>query len=323
MQRVTRNKLADFLDFLINYLALEYSFSRAWLIQQTLFRFSICVFVLGLVTDVTLAQPTQMRKKIVLIAGKKSHDPGEHEYLKAVRLLKVMMDQAPNIKGISTEIHANGWPADPTTLDDADAILIYADGTDAALDHDPIFVDDHWRVLQKQMARGCGLVVLHYSTFAPITYSQTFTELAGGYFDYESGKPGASGREAWYSAITIETALLKPAPHPIAQGLSPFELHEELYYKIHFRENDKRLKPVITTKLSGSEAEQTVAWAIERQDGGRGFGFTGGHFYDNWKVTNFRKLLLNAMVWVAKAQVPKEGVQSKFYSDDEVNTLLK
>ena len=53
---------------------------------------------------------------------------------------------------------------------------------------------------------------------------------------------------------------------------------------------------------------QHVAWAAERPDGGRGFGFTGGHFHNNWADENFRTLVLNAIVWVAKGEVPPSGV---------------
>lgn len=49
-------------------------------------------------------------------------------------------------------------------------------------------------------------------------------------------------------------------------------------------------------------------WAIERADGGRGVGFTGGHRHANWGNENFRKVVLNALLWVAKAEVPKDGV---------------
>jgi hypothetical protein len=47
-----------------------------------------------------------------------------------------------------------------------------------------------------------------------------------------------------------------------------------------------------------------------RDDGGRGFGFTGAHYHRNWKDDNFRKLVLNALLWVAKAEVPEQGVPS-------------
>ena len=54
---------------------------------------------------------------------------------------------------------------------------------------------------------------------------------------------------------------------------------------------------------------QHVAWASERPDGGRGFGFTGGHFHRNWGDDDFRKLVLNAIVWTTGDEVPQGGVE--------------
>ncbi len=291
--------------------------------MRNILRSAVCLALLFITTLIPVTGLTQSLKKIVLIAGKKTHGPGEHEYVKTVNLLKVMLDHAPNLKGVKTEIHYDGWPADPTTLNDANVILIYADGTDDKEDHDPLFVGDHWSVIEKQMKRGCGLMVLHYSTFAPKRYGSQFMELVGGYFDYENGKPGVSGRDAWYSDIKTETAMVRPvATHPIAQGLTPFELHEEFYFKMHFQENDHRLKPVLNVSITGVAKEQTIAWTVERNDGGRGFGFTGGHFYNNWEISNYRKLILNAIVWTAGATVPAGGVESRNYNDEEVASLL-
>jgi hypothetical protein len=48
----------------------------------------------------------------------------------------------------------------------------------------------------------------------------------------------------------------------------------------------------------------------ERENGGRGFGFTGAHFHRNWATDSFRKTVLNAIVWIAGADVPEGGVPS-------------
>ena len=61
---------------------------------------------------------------------------------------------------------------------------------------------------------------------------------------------------------------------------------------------------------------QTTAWAFERPDGGRGFGFTGGHFHKGWGNDDQRKLVLNAILWTAKADVPAGGVESKISAQD-------
>jgi len=43
------------------------------------------------------------------------------------------------------------------------------------------------------------------------------------------------------------------------------------------------LTPILTTMLpKDAPVVETVGWVIERKDGGRGFGFTGGHFHTNW-----------------------------------------
>ena len=57
-------------------------------------------------------------------------------------------------------------------------------------------------------------------------------------------------------------------------------------------------------------------WAVQRPDGGRGFGFTGGHFHINWGNSDFRRSVLNALVWVTGAEVPKGGVASRVEEDD-------
>ena len=68
---------------------------------------------------------------------------------------------------------------------------------------------------------------------------------------------------------------------------------------------------------------QTVAWAFTRPDGGRGFGFTGGHVHENWMIDDYRKLVLNAIVWAAHLDVPAAGVASKTPTEEELIALQK
>ena len=69
--------------------------------------------------------------------------------------------------------------------------------------------------------------------------------------------------------------------------------------------------PHVRAAVLERKEPQHVAWARQRPDGGRGFGFSGGHFHWNWGNNNFRKLVLNAIVWTAQGDVPSEGVPSK------------
>jgi hypothetical protein len=68
------------------------------------------------------------------------------------------------------------------------------------------------------------------------------------------------------------------------------------------------------------EAEH-VMWAYERPDGGRGFGFTGAHFHKNWGDDNFRKVVLNALLWISKMEVPANGAESSVTPDQLLESL--
>lgn len=67
--------------------------------------------------------------------------------------------------------------------------------------------------------------------------------------------------------------------------------------------------------VANSGRAEAMMWAIERPDGGRGFGFTGGHAHDNWGNDDFRKIILNSFLWLAKVPVPDNGVTSEVTAD--------
>jgi len=253
-------------------------------------------------------------RKVVFIAGRKSHGPGVHEYEKDVKLLKYCIDHLPSPKGIKTEAYFNDWPADPSVLDDADTIVMISDGSDQNEQSHPLLQGDHLAVFEKQMKRGCGFVAIHYTTFVPSKKAgDKFLEWIGGYFDYQQG----NASNHWYSKILSATATVTPASpeHPICRGLKPYPLSEEFYYNMRFRENDPRLAPILTVRLPGEPRTQTIAWAVERKDGGRGFAFTGGHDHGNWRLDGYRKMILNGILWTARGNVPAEGAVSAMPPD--------
>jgi hypothetical protein len=69
--------------------------------------------------------------------------------------------------------------------------------------------------------------------------------------------------------------------------------------------------PAVRAAVLERKERQTVAWAVNRPDGGRGFGFTGGHDHWNWGNRDFRTLVLNAIAWTAHASIPEGGIPSK------------
>lgn len=262
-------------------------------------------------------------KRIVILAGPKSHPAGLHEYIKSARLIKVMLDNAPNLKGIKTEICYNGWPENESILDSADLILTLSDGRDGPNGQDvPFFTDERMGIIGKQVGRGCGMMTFHYSTFAPDKFGEKILEWTGGYFDWQNEQ----GEREWYSDIRfmdVQVELLNTG-HPVMKGVDPFRIWEEYYFKLRFRGEDNRLVPLVNIPGLGQDRQNggVVAWAVNREDGSRGFGTTLGHFYGNWKNDDYRKLILNAIIWAAGAEVPEGGVESQFYTEEQLNLLL-
>jgi len=262
-----------------------------------------CSFVLSCALPVvSAAEGPSPVKKVVLIAGKKSHGPGVHEYEKDVKLLKHFLDTSPNTKHIKAEAHFDGWPQDPKTLDDADTIVLLSDGLDKQypLDQHPFLKGDHLQVIERQVRRGCGLVVIHWPMWVPSHVGQeTFMPWLGGFCDYENPPgPGMSDKVDWTRQLG----------HPICRGVRPFEFQDEYYANVRFLAEDSRFTPILP--FAAKPKERLWAWAWQRDDGGRSFVFIGGHPHKNWEIPELRKTVLNAIVWTTKAEVPAGGVES-------------
>jgi|GEM_PF-110905 len=275
-------------------------------------------------------QPT---RKIVLIAGPKSHGPtgnGVHDYPWSVKLLKVMLDHSNVREQVRVEYHLDGMPSDLKTLDDADSIMVISDGRDGNLYQEaPHFGSaENLAAVQKQIDRGCGFLTFHFSTFAPDQYAKQILEWSGGYFDWETDR-----QRKWYSAITHKEADVEigSPEHPVVRGVKPFKMKEEFYFNLRFAdEKDSKdgkvegLSPLFVVPALGGRAPDgnVVAWAKQRANGGRGFGTTCGHFYSNWERNEFRKLILNAIAWTAKLDVPKDGVEARYFTHAEITKAL-
>ena len=239
--------------------------------------------------------------KIVLIAGKPSHKSGDHEFNAGTKLL---VKRLKEIKGIDPVFVAGGWPEDESVFEGAKAVVFYMDGGSAH----PMIQGNRLATMQKLMDKGVGLVCLHYAVEFPKEVSDKIIPWLGGY--YETG----------YSTNPDSDATVTPAEgHRITRGVKPFQILDEWYYRIRFKDGDTRVKPILTaTHLKDNPNPDTVAWATERENGGRSFGFTGGHYHKNWANNDFRRLILNAILWSAKVRVPREGVVSSDVPDAEL-----
>jgi len=75
-------------------------------------------------------------------------------------------------------------------------------------------------------------------------------------------------------------------------------------------------------KAIANKEPQHLAWCVQREDGGHGLGFTGGHVHNNWANDDLRKFMLNAIAWTAKVKVPECGVSTPTPTQEELNAYL-
>ena len=76
----------------------------------------------------------------------------------------------------------------------------------------------------------------------------------------------------------------------------------------------KNISNVTNTEIDGKQ--ETVCWAWQRPNGGRSFGFSGGHFHDNWARVEYRRLIAQGILWSLDLPVPKEGLPVKVSKED-------
>jgi len=86
-------------------------------------------------------------------------------------------------------------------------------------------------------------------------------------------------------------------------------------------QKSKKLKKQFKRKKLSAK-ELTVFWATENESGSRGVGITGAHYHKNWANDDFRKQVLNAIIWSAKLPVPEGGVESPKITEEVINQNL-
>jgi hypothetical protein len=247
-------------------------------------------------------------KKIVLVAGRQSHGPGDHEFFAGTSILMNLLKQ----NGVWGVMARDGWPKNEKIFDGAASLVFYMDGGGGH----PVIKPERMEKLQKYLDNGIGWVNLHYAVEYPKEPGKKILSWMGGYYE-----TGFSINPHWDASIR---SLPK---HPISRGVKPFVIRDEWYYNMRFAEDMKNITPILVAippdstrgtpdaKMHPGRPE-VMAWAFDRADGGRSFGFTGAHFHRNWGDENFRRVVVNAILWTAKVDVPEDGAKVEFDAAD-------
>lgn len=304
--------------------------TRSWFLRH-----SAGFMVLAAIISITLPA-AGADKRIVLIAGKPSHPPGMHEFRAGCLLFQKAL---ASVSGVTVQVYDGGWPSkmvDGARVDDnaafegADAILVYADG---GRGH-PAIQGQRLEVIDSLAAKGVGLGFAHYGVEVPTgAPAEAMHRWIGGFYEDK------------YSVNPMWTPRFDKLPqHPITRGVGPFATHDEWYFNMRWA-TDPAIKARVTPILVDTPSDEvrdgpyvhpkgpyehvvadrgkaeTMMWVMERANGGRGFGFTGGHTHAHWGDPNQRKILLNALLWIAKVDVPAQGVVDNITAADLTQNL--
>lgn len=252
------------------------------------------------------------QKSILLLATPPSHGEGEHQHHAGVAILeKALNESGLNLK---TAVHLDSWP-EAAAFEGVDAVVIYGDGNK---DH---IAAGHADSLRALSGTGVGIVCIHYALDGlPGPLEEALMKSVGAFYDdVKSHNPVWTAKD------------MQLGDHPAARGIAPFELKEEWYYFLNFRDGMEGITPILSVlppeealKPKGKKKpvspelvaevkagkKQHLVWASVNLNGSRGFGFTGGHFHKSWAHPMYRRLVLNGIVWAAGLDVPDGGVQS-------------
>ena len=265
------------------------------------------------------------KKKVVFISGKPSHGRMKHEH----RAGNMILAKRLNESGLPIEavvLEDIGYPKNESILEGADTIVIFCTG------HGNHLLNPKLNEFDALMKKGTGVVMIHWATEAVSgAPGDKFLQWMGGFCDLN------------WSVNPHWKPNFKPRKHAIWNGVQPFSVDDEWYYHMRFIEDRTGFTPILTDvppmdtlkrpdgMRSGNPAvrkavangeSQHVGWAYERPEGGRGFGFTGGHNHDSWQDDNYRKIMLNAILWTAGMEVPKDGVNSSAPDNVEIEANL-
>jgi hypothetical protein len=265
-------------------------------------------------------------KKIVFVADTAPHGArGNHEFVAGAMYLATQINK-DYPKAWATVYTIQHWPKDLTGIDDI--VVLLNDGGSAV---NP--------AVKKAIAAGAGFMAIHYGVeVSKGERGNAYLNWIGGYF------------ETFWSVNPHWNANFKEIPkHETTRGVRPFTANDEWYYHMKFVDGMKGVTPILydlppLTTLESSPGvprkteshgfnpdvykdvkagkTQVMAWAYDRPDGGRGFGFTGYHNHSNLGIDSFRTLLLNAVAWTAKLPVPETGVASTPLNRDQLEALI-
>jgi type 1 glutamine amidotransferase len=216
---------------------------------------------------------------VVLVAGKKDHGPGEHDYPAWQKAWAKLLARAEK-----TRVTAAWEKPSPEDFKSADVMVLFkhtAWPKELNQDFDGYF------------ARGGGVVIVHFAVDAGDN-PQGVEERIGPFW----------GGGAKYRHGTVDLSFDAGAKHPIVRGFAgkTVRFHDETYWRL--TGDASRIEVLASAEEKGEPKPIPLLWSRETGKG-RVHANILGHY--NWTFNDplFRILLLRAIAWTAKEPVDR------------------
>jgi hypothetical protein len=268
--------------------------------RQLLFLFAATVVLAAALSPSVAADESPKKLKLLLIGqGPDGHPKATHEYMAGVRIVQKLLRDVAHLETVVEQADGD-WLEGPQRIRGAHGVFLFVSEGAKWIQDSPQRLD----AFAQLASRGGGLTVWHWGmgTKSP--------ESIDGFLRLFGGCHGGPDRK--YQVV--ETDLAVAREQPLAAGLLGFRIHDEFYYRLKFVRAERGVQPVLTMKIDGQD--ETVAWSWERPDGGRSFGFSGGHFHENWRRGEYRRLVAQAILWSLKQPIPEKDFPAALAETD-------
>jgi hypothetical protein len=234
-----------------------------------------------------VAAAAEPQKLLLLSHAPDGHPVSTHEYVAGQKILARLLRDVPDLQ--IDQLRADGdWHDGPAVLDKTDHCVLFVSEGAKWVNADPARRD----AFRRLAGRKGGLSVLHWGMGTrEATNIDVFVQLFGACH---------GGPDRKYKVL--EAKCTPADDHAATSGLQPFTIKDEFYFALK-RDPNQDVKALLTARID--DREEMVAWAWERKEAGRSFGFSGLHFHTNWERPEYQKLVAQSVLWTMQRTPPK------------------
>src|SRR5262249_6577642 len=109
--------------------------------------------------------PDPKLNKIVLLAGSRSHGPGDHEFFTVCLIVMTRLKETQCFRPVMA---LDGWPKNEKIFEGAKAVVFYMDGGGG---HPIIVKPERMKLVNELTAKGVGFANLHYAVEYPAKFN--------------------------------------------------------------------------------------------------------------------------------------------------------